>query len=78
MGKSSKTLAKIQDVLTERLELDDPVFQLEKLPNGKYSGSIISDSFVKMSDLERQRAIWSALDDEFGDDSTTHVGTLLK
>jgi len=50
---------------------------LEVLPGGKVSGSVISDSFSGMSDSDRQKRIWDALDQEFGEESVKLVGTLL-
>ncbi|NOT02670.1 MAG: hypothetical protein HOP29_18850 [Phycisphaerales bacterium] len=60
-----------------RLKLKDPRFEIEKLSSGRLSGSVVSDSFRAVSDLERQGRIWAALDKEFGEDSTKLVGTLL-
>jgi acid stress-induced BolA-like protein IbaG/YrbA len=75
MAKTSK--AKLQQVLTKRLRLEEPEFHLEKLSGGKLSGNIVSDTFEEMDDLERQREIWDALEAEFGDDASALVGTLL-
>ena len=60
MAKAS--IAKIQAVLTNKLRLTSPEFRLEKLADGKVSGSIVSDAFVDEDDLARQRAIWNALE----------------
>ena len=75
MAKAS--IVKIQKVLTQRLRLKVPEFRIEKLSGDKVSGSIVSDTFKGMDDLERQRAIWNALEEEFGDEATAVVGTLL-
>jgi len=68
---------RIEEVLQSKLGLSDPVFYLEILPSGSVSGSIVSDSFIGMDDMERQHRIWDALDQEFGPDSSNVVGTLL-
>ena len=68
---------KLEQVLTEKLDLDDPEFYLKELPGGKLSGNIVSDTFAGMDDAERQRRIWEALDAEFQGDSTQIVSTLL-
>ena len=75
MAKTSQ--AKLKAVLTQRLKLAEPEFALEKLSGGKVSGNIVSDSFDGMDDVDRQRAIWEALEDEFGDEAAHLVGTLL-
>ena len=66
----------IQDVLTQRLQLRDPRFELEAV-GAKVSGSVISESFRGMRDAERQSKLWDALDAEYGAQSVQHVGTLL-
>ncbi len=71
------TEKKLKDVLTKRLKLKNPSFFLETLPDGKISGSVISDTFQKMRDSDRQRKIWDALEDEYSEECTDHVGTLL-
>jgi acid stress-induced BolA-like protein IbaG/YrbA len=68
---------RLEQVLSERLGLGEARFELETLSSGRISGNIISDSFVGMDDLERQRRIWDALEAAFGPDSTRLVGTLL-
>lgn len=50
---------------------------LEVLSNGKVSGNIVSKAFAEKQDTERQRSIWDALTDKFGQDATAKVGTLL-
>lgn len=67
----------IARVLSERLSLAEPEFDLEVLSNGKVSGSVISDSFEDAKDLERLRKIWDALDAEYGAAAPQYVGTLL-
>ena len=67
----------LRDVLTRRLALTTPHFELEKLPGGKIAGSVISDRFAGMSDSDRQEAIWDALESEYGAGATACVSTLL-
>ena len=71
------TQQQLQDVLTKRLGLSTPRFELEVQPGGKISGSVISNSFLGQSDSDRQKRIWDALDQEFGGESARLVGTLL-
>ncbi len=66
----------IEEVLTRRLSLKSPRFELEHT-GAKVSGSVISPSFRGMRDSERQQCIWDALDAEFGSQSVHRVGTLL-
>ena len=68
---------KLREILIKRLKLVSPQFQLEKLPRGKVSGSVISDTFMGRSNINRQQDIWAALEDELGSTATTLVGTLL-
>jgi len=75
MAQTSQS--KLKEVLTRSLGLDTPEFHLEKLSSGKLSGSIVSDSFARMDHVKRQRAIWDALEAEFGNDASAMVGTLL-
>ena len=67
---------KLQQMLTERLGLNAPVFQLEKI-GSKLAGSIVSDTFKGKSARQRQKMIWDALQAELGEDSVRWVGTLL-
>ncbi len=77
MAKGRLSKQELENVLIRRLQLSAPQFVLEKLPGGKVSGSVVSDFFRGMTDSERQRRIWDALDAEFGPNSTKLVGTLL-
>lgn len=70
------TVSKLEAILSRRLKLSDPRFVLEKV-GAKISGSLIDDKFSEMDDLQRQKAIWSALDKELGSESSTLVGTIL-
>jgi acid stress-induced BolA-like protein IbaG/YrbA len=67
---------KMQQLLTQRLGLAQPIFKLEKI-GAKLAGSIISETFKGKSDRERQRIIWDALDAELGAESVHQAGTLL-
>jgi acid stress-induced BolA-like protein IbaG/YrbA len=71
------TEKQVSDILTKHLKLKSPRFELEQVPGGKVSGSVISDSFIGQSDSERQKAIWDALEQELGEQCTSVVGTLL-
>jgi acid stress-induced BolA-like protein IbaG/YrbA len=74
MAKLTKT--QLEEVLKRRLKLRAPKFVLEKI-GSKLSGSIIDDKFIGSGDLERQRAIWDALEGEFKADAVQLVGTVL-
>jgi acid stress-induced BolA-like protein IbaG/YrbA len=67
----------LKTCLIEDLALEDPSFELERLPSGKISGAVISPSFRGQTDTERQRRIWDVLDKHFGAESVHVVGTLL-
>ncbi len=67
---------KLQQLLTERLNLRDPQFKLEKI-GAKLAGSVISETFRGKTDRDRQRMLWDALDAELGPESVHEVGTLL-
>ncbi len=71
------TQKKLREVLEKRLKLKDPKFELESLSGGKLAGSVISDTFKRLDDSERQKHIWDALKDEFGDSATQFVSVLL-
>ena len=74
MAALSKT--KLQQILTKKLRLADPQFVLEKV-GSKLVGSIISTSFRRKGDFERQQMIWEALESELGSEAARSVGTLL-
>ena len=71
------TTNKLENVLSRHIGLVSPLFELEVLPGGKISGSVISDTFVGMTDSERQKVIWDALENEWGAEATRKVGTIL-
>ena len=68
---------KLKKTLKSRLKLKDPRFELEKVPGGEISGSVISDTFKGIKDSERQKMIWEALEERYGERCTRSVGTLL-
>lgn len=74
---AATTKKKLEEVLTARLGLQEPEFYLEKLPGGKLSGNVVSDTFKGSDDIARQQCIWDALEQEFGAKSRDLVGTLL-
>ncbi len=74
---AATTKKKLEEVLTVRLALTEPEFYLEKLPGGKLSGSVVSDTFEGSDNVARQQSIWDALEQEFGPESQNIVGTLL-
>ena len=67
---------KLQQLLTQRLGLQEPVFKLEKI-GSKLAGSVISDTFKGKSARQRVQMVWDALDAELGRDAVQEVGTLL-
>jgi acid stress-induced BolA-like protein IbaG/YrbA len=69
------TTSKLEQVLTQRLKLRDPKFNLEKI-GSRISGSVIDNAFKRMGD-HRQKKIWDALEMEFGPASMQMVGMIL-
>ena len=67
---------KLEEILTRRLRLAEPRFKLER-EGSMIFGSIISPSFERKGDLERQRLIRRAVEAEFHEDAARLVGTLL-
>jgi acid stress-induced BolA-like protein IbaG/YrbA len=76
MSKVHDAIAEIETALTRRLKLQTPRFKLESA-GAKVSGSIISSTFRGMTDSERQRKIWDALDAEYGANSIHRAGSFL-
>ena len=76
MGQTKITQKELKDVLTQRLKLKDPLFQLES-HGAKISGSIVSDTFAAWDDARRQKEIWDTLGKEYGPESTAFIGVLL-
>ena len=71
------TKRKLRDILATELKLEQPGFELEQLPGGRISGSVISDSFDGMKDSDRQKQIWDALEKALGEEAIRLVGTIL-
>ncbi len=67
---------KLENILTERLALDEPEYHLQEV-GGRLVGNIISPSFRRKKDHVRQEAIWQALEDELGSQGVRKVGMLL-
>ena len=76
MSKVQDAVSEIESALTRRLNLQAPRFALESA-GAKVSGSVISNSFRGLSDSERQRRIWDALQAEYGPESVRRAGTFL-
>jgi len=76
MAKTKITQKELKQVLTERLKLDSPTFQLEN-HGGKVSGSVISETFVGWDSAKRQERVWHALQQEYGGEAVMIVGALL-
>lgn len=76
MPRTPRSVTQVQETLTRRLKLKSPQFALEVYAS-KVSGSIISATFRRLRDSERQRRIWKALEAEYGDASAKRVGALL-
>lgn len=67
---------RLKEILTRRLKLKDPEFQLQG--RGRISGRLVSPTFTRMRDHQRQQMIWDALDAELGAASAgRQVGMLL-
>ncbi|MGC8625724.1 MAG: hypothetical protein ACP5VQ_10745 [Phycisphaerae bacterium] len=77
MPKSLKiTKNQLEGILTKRLSLDNPEYHLQKV-GGRLVGNIISPTFRRKSDHNRQEMIWNALEGELGKQSVRMVGMLL-
>jgi len=74
MIKVSKS--ELERVLTEELGLREPRFKLEKSGDW-WNGSVISETFRRKGDSQRQKMIWDALRRALGPDSPRRVGMLL-
>jgi acid stress-induced BolA-like protein IbaG/YrbA len=70
------TQARLIALLTDSLKLREPRFILER-HGSMISGSVISKSFQKKDDLERQQSIRKAVDSALGSDARRLVGTIL-
>jgi acid stress-induced BolA-like protein IbaG/YrbA len=67
---------RLQEILTKRLHLYNPLFRIEK-EGQRLFGSIISRSFKGKGDFKRQDLIHKALEAELGPDASRYVGMLL-
>jgi len=67
---------KLEQLLTEELKLQDPIFRLERI-GAKLAGSIISPTFRRKSSRRRLHMLWNALDATLGTNAVRQVGTLL-
>jgi hypothetical protein len=77
MAHQKVTTRKIKNILTERLHLMDPVFFLEKAPDDRIVGDIVSQTFWGKQDDWRQGKIWKALEAELGPTVHDSVGMIL-
>ena len=66
---------KLKKILVGRLKLKDPRFRLQG--RGRISGSLISATFTRKRDHQRQQMIWDALDEELAAAAVKEVGMLL-
>ena len=73
-----KTLTnqKLQSLLSKELNLAEPEFHLERWGN-RVSGSIVAQEFQGQGSVQRQKAIWDALEKHYGKEATRLVGMLL-
>jgi acid stress-induced BolA-like protein IbaG/YrbA len=70
------TQTRLIALLTDALKLREPRFILER-HGPMISGSVISKTFQKKGDLERQQSIRSAVEAALGSDARRLVGTIL-
>ncbi len=70
------TKAILERILSRELALRQPRFRLE-MYSGRVSGSVISSTFRRKTDSQRQTMIWDALERAMGADAVNRVGMLL-
>jgi acid stress-induced BolA-like protein IbaG/YrbA len=70
------TKARLEKILRDKLHLTDPVFRLE-VYSSRINGLVISDSFKRKGDSQRQKMIWDALESVLGPASVKLVGMIL-
>jgi acid stress-induced BolA-like protein IbaG/YrbA len=70
------TRAAIERLLSERLRLREPHFQFSK-SGPRISGSIVSSTFRRKTDHQRQHMILQALESAFGPNVFQRVGMLF-
>ena len=66
----------LKDILTQGLKLREPRFALRRF-DSRFYGSIISESFARKGDFDRQRMIRAALEVALGPTFHRQVGMLL-
>jgi acid stress-induced BolA-like protein IbaG/YrbA len=66
----------LQKILVDELGLKEPRFKLEKY-GSHWNGSIISKSFHRKGDHQRQKMIWDALRSALGEEARSRVGMIL-
>jgi acid stress-induced BolA-like protein IbaG/YrbA len=66
----------LQGILTDELALQEPRFKLEKY-GSHWNGSVISKTFKRKGDHQRQQMIWDALRRALGKDAVRRVGMIL-
>jgi acid stress-induced BolA-like protein IbaG/YrbA len=70
------SITRLQQLLTRKLKLKAPRYVLTR--DGHYiNGSVISESFRGKGDLQRQLAIWGALEAELGEEAIDTVGMII-
>jgi acid stress-induced BolA-like protein IbaG/YrbA len=74
MATVSKT--RLENLLETHLKLKSPRFFLRKA-DGKFIGSVISDTFKGKTNLQRQRMMWAVLESVLADAAARRVGMLL-
>jgi acid stress-induced BolA-like protein IbaG/YrbA len=67
---------RLEEILTRELRLRDPAFRLDAT-YGRISGSVISDTFKRKDDYQRQKMIWDALERALGPNAIRLIGMLL-
>jgi len=71
------TKRKVREILTTRLRLRDPEIILEEARDGRIFGDVISPSFRRKDDYERQVMLRNAFAAELGPDYFRHLGMFL-
>lgn len=70
------TKSQVEETLTNGLKLKEPRFRLQAY-GGRINGSVISRTFERKRDHQRQDMIWDALEAEFGKEAVKKVGMIL-
>jgi len=66
----------LQKILTDELALKEPRFKLQKY-GSHWNGSVISKTFHRKGDHQRQKMIWDALRRALGENAVRKVGMIL-